>query len=166
MGPDSQMIENYADKCDNISELIPEENAERINVLINHPEIRPWVSGDFMGILDATDLVKNKHNIFFTDGPGGCGFIKLRPGVYELHSFCLPEGRGSWVKNSFLKVKDWIFKNTDALMILTLCPKNNRMAIGAARICGFKKYSTIEKGWSQNGNLYDMDSYVLYKEVV
>lgn len=146
--------------------LIPEVNADRINFLINHPDIRPWVCGDFVGVLDATPLVNNRENIFFTSTFGGCGFIKLKPYIYELHSFALPEGRGSWVKENFKLVKDWMFENTDAMEILTICPRVNRMAIGAARMVGFKKYATIENSWSHEGKIYDVDAYVLYKEVI
>ncbi len=145
--------------------LIPETTADRVNELINHESIRPWVAGSFKGILDATSLVKNKDNIFFTSTHGGCGFIKMRPGTYDLHTFVLPEGRGAWVKDNFINVRDWMFNNTDAVEIITMCPKNNRMAVGAARFCGFKKYSTAEKVWEQDGNIYDIDFYVLFKEV-
>jgi len=164
---DSQIIENSLELCDNASGatmLTPEVNADKINYFINDPSISDWVRGDLKGVLDAKVLVENKDNYFFCDEHGGCGFIKLRPSVYELHSFVRPEGRGSWVKYHAKMVFDWIFKNTDATAIVTLCPKNNRMAIGAARYCGFKKYDTLEKSWIYKGEIFDMDAYVLHKE--
>lgn len=146
--------------------LIPEVDAKRINEIINHESVRPWVAGDIKGNLDADILVKNKANFFFVGEHGGSGFIKLKEGIYDLHSFVLPSGRGSWVKENFQRVRDWMFINTDAIAIVTLCPKNNRMAIGAARMCGFKKYATIERSWIHNGDIFDMDAYVVYKGVI
>ena len=168
MQENSQMVEIYSNKCHTnlgVSVLVPEVNADKVNYFINHPSVREWVSGDLKGVLDASILVNNKNNIFFTSIHGGCGFIKTAPSIFELHTFVLPEGRGSWVKENFSSVRDWIFENTDATAIVTMCPKNNRMAIGAARFCGFKKYSTMENAWTQNGEVHDMDGYVLYKEV-
>lgn len=165
MPQSNKPMENSLNMCNIIEELIPEKNADRINKFINDPSIREWVSGDFTGVLDATILVNNRDNIFFTSIHGGCGLIKLGSGIYELHTFVLPDGRGAWVKENFSRVRDWMFANTDTTEIRTLCPKNNRMAIGAARFCGFKKHSTMEKSCTHNGNIYDMDIYVLYKEV-
>lgn len=145
--------------------LIPEKNASRINDLINHESIKRWVCGPMIGVLDATVLVENGENIFFVAEHGGCGFIKNGENSYELHSFALPSGRGRWVRDNFFRVRDWIFSNTNASMITTMVPVNNKMALGAARICGFKKYGTTKDCWTFDGNIYDIDSYVLYKEV-
>lgn len=164
---DNVIIENYQYKCDTISGvsmLIPEKDASRINELINDPSIRPWVAGDFIGILDATPFIKNPDNIFFVSEHGGVGFIKTYPHTYECHSFILPSGRGKWMKKNFVEVKEWIFSNTDATQIVTLCPKDNGMAIGAARICGFRKYSTLESLWKHNDNIHDMDAYIIYRD--
>lgn len=145
--------------------FIPEVDAIRINQLINHETIKPWVCGNMIGLLDASILVNNKDNIFFANEHGGCGFIKVNENTYDLHSFVLPSGRGRWTRDNFIKVKDWIFSNTNANIITTMVPVNNRMALGAARVCGFKKYGTINQAWAFEGKMYDIDTYVIYKGV-
>ncbi len=145
--------------------LTPETDAIRINRLVNDPSIKPYVCGQISGVLDVTILVNNPKNIFFCGEHGGCGFIWMEEGQYELHSFVLPEGRGRWARDNFRLCLEWIWANTGATQIVTLCPQNNRPAIGAARICGFTKYATIPDAWLFDGLEYDIDSYVLYKGV-
>ena len=145
--------------------LAPETTPHVINYLINHPSIQPYVCGELAGQLDITVLLQNTDNIFFSDEVSGCGFIKLGPGRYELHSFSLPEGRGRQVKKGFEQVRDWMWSHTDCTEIVTMVPVNNRMARGAARMTGFKKYGTLEKAWKFGGEVFDIDLYVLYKGV-
>jgi hypothetical protein len=149
-----------------VDNLVPETTAHVVNFLINHPSIQPHVCGQLVGYLDATPLVQNPDNYFFTNEVGGCGFINLAPGRYELHSFALPSARGRWVKENFERVKEWMFNHTPCKEIVTLVPLNNRMALGAARICGFKKYDTMPNSWTFEGKSYDIDAYVLYKGAV
>ncbi len=144
-------------------ELVPESTAHVVNFLINHPSIQPWVCGNLKGFLDAKPLVNNTDNYFFTEEMGGCGLIKLSPHRWELHSFVLPSARGRWVKDNFERVKEWMFKNTPCTEIVTLCPLNNKMSIGAARMCKFSKCGTIEQAWTYNDQVFDIDMYILYK---
>ena len=148
-----------------MDKLTPETDAVRINRLVNDPSIYPYVCGPLVGVLDATILVNNPKNIFFCGEFGGCGFIWMEDGQYELHSFCLPEGRGRWARDNFNLCRDWMWANTAATKIVTMVPQNNRMAQGAARICKFVKYATTAGVWLFEGNTYDIDSYVLYKGV-
>ncbi len=148
-----------------MTDLVPESTAVVVNYLINHPEIKPWVCGNMEGYLDVMPLIQNTDNFFFTSDHGGCGLIKLQLGVYDLHSFVLPSGRGLWVKDNFERVKEWMFKNTDCIEITTMVPKNNRLALGAARMCKFKKYGILEKAWKFGSEIYDIDLYRLRKEV-
>lgn len=145
-------------------ELSPTKDVNAINALMNDPSIKPWICGNLVGVLDISPLV-NEKNIFFVDEHGGCALIYMSDGIYDLHSFVLPSGRGRWVKKNFDAVKGWMFANTNCERIITLCPTNNGMAVGAARFCGFKKYGTIANAWEHDGEIYDIDTYVLYKEV-
>ena len=143
--------------------LTPEKDAIKINRLINDPSIKPYVCGQITGVLDVTILVNNPKNIFFCGEHGGCAFIWMEDEQYELHSFVLPEVRGRWTRDNFKLCRDWIWANTAAKRIVTLCPQNNRMAIGAARVAGFTKYATERDAWLFQGQKYDIDAYVLHK---
>jgi hypothetical protein len=66
----------------------------RVNELVNHPTIRPYIGGDGKTALDLTGAVMDLQN-FFLCGPNG-GFLVIwsAPQTYEIHTFILPEGRG------------------------------------------------------------------------
>ena len=147
----------------NISMMQPTEDPADVNKLINDPSIKPWVCGPITGYLDITVLMDDK-NVFFAEDLGGVGFIFKDEKTYECHTFVLPEGRGKWARERFFQTLEWMFKHTEAEKIVTMCPVNNRMSIGAARMAGFKKYSTIPNSWVYEGKMYDMDAYVYFKE--
>lgn len=143
--------------------ISPTKDLEGVYYLLNHPSIKDWVFGDYV-IDTIKPLIDDEENKFFLGDLGGCFFIKRAPDIYELHSFVLPAGRGRWARDNFMEVLGWMFANTPATRIVTMCPVNNRMAIGAARMCGFKKYDKVPEGWKQNGHSYDIDMYYLRKE--
>lgn len=69
-------------------------DADRINELVNHPTIRPYVGGDGKSHLDLTATVTNLQNYWLLGPHGGFGYIWTAPDTYEIHTFILPEGRG------------------------------------------------------------------------
>lgn len=69
-------------------------DAERINYLINHPEIRPFVGGDISIPVDLTAVVQDDKNFMLTGEYGGFCYTWSAPETYEVHTFILPEGRG------------------------------------------------------------------------
>ena len=143
--------------------LQPEISVDKLNALINDPSVYPWVCGELSGYLDLTPIFNNKENVFFGLEHGGCGFIKLKPGIYDFHSFCLPAGRGRWAITSAKDCIRWMFENTDAQELITACPQNNRPAIGGARALGFKKHSTVKNSWKYEGEFFDADIYTMNK---
>ena len=70
-------------------------DSQRLNYLVNHPEIRPSIGGDGTSELDLS------HNLldwnYFLEGEFG-GFLLnwSAPATFEVHTFILPEGRGGW----------------------------------------------------------------------
>lgn len=68
----------------------------RVNYLVNHPDVRPFIGGDPAEPLDLSAAVANDENIFLDGEHGGFACIWSAPGVYEIHTFVLPEGRGEW----------------------------------------------------------------------
>lgn len=71
-------------------------DADRMNALVNHPEIRPYVGGDPEVDIDLSAAVANEDNIFLDGEHGGFACCWSAPGTYEIHTFILPEGRGAW----------------------------------------------------------------------
>jgi hypothetical protein len=71
-------------------------DAERINFLVNHPAVRPFIGGDPTTKLDLSAAVADTNNVFVEGKHGGFAFTWSAPCVYEVHTFILPEGRGAW----------------------------------------------------------------------
>lgn len=71
-------------------------DADRLNYLVNHPEIRPFVGGDVTKPIDLTPAVNDPANIMLGGDHGAFCCSWTGPGVYEVHTLILPEGRGKW----------------------------------------------------------------------
>lgn len=79
--------------------MIRTHDAERVNFLVNHPAIRPFVGGDTEVEIDLGPAVDNEDNIFLDGEHGGFACCWTAPGTYEIHTFILPEGRGRWARD-------------------------------------------------------------------
>lgn len=75
-------------------------DADRINELVNHPSIRPHIGGDPETALDLTAAAHDRANVFLLGDHGGFAFTWSAPGVFEVHTFILPEGRGPWAREA------------------------------------------------------------------
>lgn len=69
-------------------------DAERLNWIVNHPTVRPFVGGNTFEPLDLTHLVADEKNYALLGDHGGFLCTWTAPGTYEVHTFILPEGRG------------------------------------------------------------------------
>jgi hypothetical protein len=69
-------------------------DAARINELVNHPTIRPFVGGDGQSKLEMEPQVQDLQNYFLLGPHGGFAYLWSAPQTYEIHTFILPEGRG------------------------------------------------------------------------
>ncbi len=86
-------------------------DAERVNYLINHPSVRPFVGGDGESFIDLTAAVADKQNIFVDGEHGGFAFTWSAPCVYEVHTFVLPEGRGQWAADAAMTARAFMQNN-------------------------------------------------------
>lgn len=100
-----------------------------LNQVANHAEVRPWLAGE--GEIDLSGAIANPANFALVNGSGGFLLTPNAPGVYEVHSLFLPEGRGESVK--FMdECQEWMFTRTDCIAITSKVPKANRAAKGFA----------------------------------
>jgi hypothetical protein len=74
--------------------LHPTRDAAAVEEVVNHPDVLPFVGAD--GPLDLSDAVAKPENIFLIGQHGGFALIWSAPGVYEVHTFIAPKGRGKW----------------------------------------------------------------------
>jgi hypothetical protein len=68
--------------------------AERLNALVNHPDIRPTCGGDGKSEIDLSAFVADRKNHAVLWDHGAYLFQWSAPQIYEVHIMVLPEGRG------------------------------------------------------------------------
>ena len=121
-----------------------EFTAERINAVLNHPEVRPWVAEMGDGVIDLTKAVENPNNVLLMGEYGGFFCIKIMPGIYEVHTQMLPEGRGVWAFEAARVASHWMFTHTDAFEIVTRVPQGHNGAKKLATSMGMRFEFTAE----------------------
>lgn len=114
-------------------------DASFLNLVANHPEVRPYLGGD--GVLDLQDVVGNASNLAAVTAEGGFVAVAQGFGVYEIHSMFLPE-HGTAAIRAMLAATDYVFACSDAIELVTKAPRENRPAAGLARLAGFHQVFT------------------------
>jgi hypothetical protein len=100
-------------------------DAGRINAVVNHASVRPFV-GDGTRYLDSADLLSDPDkNIFLMGEHGGFALIETEPKVHEIHTFILPEGRGSWARAAAQELIDFAAQNGD-IRVWTKVPADQK----------------------------------------
>ena len=111
-------------------------DAERLNELANHPDIRPWLLGPD-GPLDLSPLVLNPAVVVLEAEHGAFLLVPILPTVYELHTLFLKAGRGKAFFGHAADMFRYVFTRTPCLEIVTKVPDGNRGAAFASIHAGF-----------------------------
>lgn len=136
-------------------------DAAHANRIVNHPDVIEWVRGAAVGEIDLTALVSSEHTYVLMGEHGGQIYIRRQPGLFEIHSQFTPEGRGAWARAVTQKSIHWMFTKTEAVEIMTLCPKGNLGAKAMARAVGASREFTNPRGWVMAGETIPADVYRL-----
>lgn len=80
------------------STVAPCRDAALVNVVVNHPSVRPFVGPMELGELDLSEAVARPENLCMMGGHGGFILAWSAPGVREVHTFILESGRGAWAR--------------------------------------------------------------------
>jgi hypothetical protein len=132
---------------------------EMMNAVLNHESVRPWVADLAEGPIDVAPVVSDRNNFALAGEHGGCLFFKMQTGLYEVHSFVLPSGRGGWFGEFSRSAVHWMFTRTDAVEILTRVP-HGHIGAKAATIHAHGKYEwTRPKECRFLGRMVDVDIY-------
>jgi len=142
--------------------LIESVSAERVNEIVNHPSIYPWVCGPFTGPLDLSGLVKSGVYIPVFGEFGGYLFFRVADGIYDAHSAVLPEGRGKWAIRMAREALREMFSR-DADEILMAAPRGNLAVLTLIRMLKAKYRGKIEDGWVINNHPVSSDIYSITK---
>lgn len=123
-----------------------------LNSIANHPDVLPWL-GAPDGPVDVSPLVEAIQNIAIEGPAGGWILVHLEPGVYELHTMFLPEGRGKSYLAASKEALRYVFVHTDATEILTKCPDTNGAARMAAATAGFRERFRRDGVWTDGSGV-------------
>lgn len=131
------------------------------NAVINHPDVKPSLSLGYVdGDLDITPLVENPDNVLYMGEYGGALFHWNAPGVYDVHNFILPQGRGAWGKRACLEIIDAIFER-GARMIWAMTPVENRACRLMNRMLGFTSEGVSMRRLAPTLPLQPLETFVL-----
>lgn len=136
-----------------------ETDARNINAVLNHPQVRPWVANSDAGQLDVTPLVQNPKNFLLMGQYGGCFFVEIVPGVYEVHTQVLPLGHGEWTRDMTLECVKWMFTRTPAFEIVTRVPQGHIAAKTAAQQVGMRYEFSRSNECRFRGHMVDVRIY-------
>jgi len=148
-----------------VSNLETSKDAGWFNSIVNHPSIYPYVCGElYPNSLDLSSLLESPDCFIHRDGDfGGFFFHKVAPGVYEVHTQFLPEGRGPRTVALAKASAEKLFKEVPgSVAITTKVPITNRVARKLAIATGFK-FSHREGTWLINGKQVPVDHFILSK---
>lgn len=123
-------------------------DATRLNEVINHPAVHPWVCGSIEGQLDMTPAVADRRNVLLMGEHGGIIFHCHQPGLYEAHTQVVPEGRGQWCLDMTNAALHWMFARTDCIEVLTRVPKGNYAARTLTKAAGLTSRFINPHGWA------------------
>lgn len=127
--------------------------AERINAIVNHPAVRPWVGLPGRAGLDLAPVVANPANYLLMGEGGGFLLTQMEPGLYEVHSQFLPEARGENVLRCAADASRYMFTRTDCVEIVTRVPDGNLAAGVLAKRMGWSLLFKREKVWPTDSGL-------------
>jgi hypothetical protein len=132
-------------------------DAARVNAVLNHPTVRPWVAnGD--GEIDITPQLADPRNVLLMGEHGGCMYFHILPGLYEVHTQVLYEGRGSWAQQMAQASLHWMFTRTDCCEVLTRIPRPHVAARSLALRCGMKdEFTRDDPPWPYRDQLVPVD---------
>lgn len=131
-------------------------DATFINEVVNHPSVRPFVHAK-PGRLDLSAVVANPNNFVLTGRHGGMIFVELVPGLVEIHTQVLPDGRGPWALMMAQQCVEWLFTRTRATEVFTRVPQGNVAAMALARACGAKPEQRLTQ--DLNGEQTEIEIY-------
>lgn len=115
--------------------VVRETNADRLNEVVNHPYVRPWVGGG-SDALDLSDIVSNPNNLLLMAEGGGLLFVKTDIGIYEVHTQFVPEHRGEKALQAVKDALRFVFTRTDCIEVQTKVPDGNRAALALVKAIG------------------------------
>lgn len=139
--------------------IIPTNDAEMINSIVNHPDILP---GAIDG--DSFSYVETPGDIFCLVVYSGilCGIGRatmVKRGSYECHAMLYREWRGAFAVEAGVAFNAWLFRNHPANNVFTYVSDRFRYGAVFCRAIGLRRIGVIHDFFESGGVLYDATMY-------
>ena len=139
------------------------QSPDFLQSVIDHPEVRRWVTKDSELELSLPLSQVFNQGIGIEFETGGFFFHNLGDGVYEVHTLFLPG-----TKNAFdccQAAAHFLFCGTDCTRIVTKVPADNIAARKLTEKMGFLPEYTRDKAYTRDGIQHDVHHYALPMDV-
>ena len=116
-------------------------NAEALNLVAAHPEVRPWLGlSDPLAEINLASVTENPNNFAFLtkQGDGAYMLLKIQPGLYAAHTLAMPSARGKPMFKLMREGFATMFLTTDAVEIVSQVPDGNEAAENWSALAGFR----------------------------
>lgn len=150
-------------KPDDAPLLVLSRDVAAANEICNNHTVFPGLSMGTTEPIDLAPLLESNRNFLLLGEFGGALLIWTAPGVFDIHDFVLPEGRGKWAREAAQDVFAFAFNVLGARMIFATTPIENRASRMFNRILGFKSegiHSVLVPGIGEQ----DMEYFVMLPE--
>jgi len=126
-------------------------DAERVNEIVNHPEVRPLAGGDGKSWIDMTRVVTDQQCYTLLGPHGGFCFTWTAPQTYEVHAFILPAGRGKAAYRLGMMCRDYM-ESVGTLQLWARIGRGMDHVRHLTVTCGFKRCGVL----LSDGSTYDL----------
>lgn len=131
-------------------------DAERVNAVVNHPDVRPHVGAPDAGDLDVTELVARPEHWFLMGEHGGFMLGWSAPDTREVHTFILPSGRGKWANEARTAMLEYA-KEHGAKVLWTKVPEDAKHVIRYTLQGGMQFTGTVLELFGKPYQIYRME---------
>jgi hypothetical protein len=116
----------------------PTTDAARVNAVLNHPDVRPWIADLGEGEIDTAPLLDKSGTLCLMGEHGLFFLFKYDIGIWEVHTAIRPSGRGAWAREFAERGARHMFCTTDCVELLTRVPEGHIAAKALTETMGFR----------------------------
>jgi hypothetical protein len=132
-------------------------DASAVNAVVNHPAVRPFVGPIEAGELDLTELMERDEHLFPFGEHGGFALIWTAPRTREVHTFILPEGRGTWANRAAAEMIGMAGEAGTETLWTQISPEQPHVRSYAER-AGMKATGETLNTFGKHHDVYRMDA--------
>lgn len=131
-----------------------------VGEIMRHPRLYDAGADDFAPAREAFQPREDEAIWYVLAKSAGelLGLFAIAPQnavCWEIHTRLLPSTWGKVAGETAAAVIPWVWANTPARRLVTICPGYNRLAVRFAKRAGLEVYGVNFASWLKNGRLWD-----------